>query len=291
MARIRTIKPEFWTDPSIMECSLSARLLLIGMLNFADDKGNIEGSVKMIKVQIFPADNIEVSPLLEELIKNGLILLYVVSGRNYYHIKGFVKHQKINRPSPHRCPIYEPSLKAHGGLSEDSPPEGKGREGKGEEGNNIYIDHSLNTHGGLSESIPQDKHPHNLEEVYVEPVASGDSDEAIEELQRMNFDILWKRYPAQVNKNAAYAGFKATVRNTGELQQINMALDKYLKHLEANDWKSPQNGDTWFTGGWKDYIRWREPEKKKGAQGGAKKSGKFHGLDDKDYRTESSFGG
>jgi hypothetical protein len=41
MARIRTIKPEFWTDEKIVECSFEARLMFIGMFNFADDKGNL----------------------------------------------------------------------------------------------------------------------------------------------------------------------------------------------------------------------------------------------------------
>ncbi len=274
MARIRTIKPEFWTDPSIMECSLSARLLLIGMLNFADDKGNIEGSAKMIKVQVLPADDVDVSPLLEELVENDLLIPYTVNGRKYYHIKGFTKHQQINRPSPPRCPLYEDSLSAHGGLTEDSRPEGKGREGKGKEEESVYTREDKNS---------------------KEPEVPTNSDAVVEELNRMNFESLWGRYPVQIRKEDAYKSFKATVKNAGDLQQINMALDKYLKHLAlpVNKWKSPQNGDTWFDTGWKDFVNWREPKtpEQKGAQSGARKSGKFHGLDDKDYRAEPQFGG
>ena len=40
MARIRSIKPEFWTAEQVMECSPMARLLFIGMWNFCDDGGN-----------------------------------------------------------------------------------------------------------------------------------------------------------------------------------------------------------------------------------------------------------
>jgi len=39
MARIRTIKPEFWVSEQVGECSPNARLLFIGMWNFCDDRG------------------------------------------------------------------------------------------------------------------------------------------------------------------------------------------------------------------------------------------------------------
>lgn len=132
MARIRTIKPDFWTDEKLTECSLSARLLFIGMLNFADDNGNLAASAKKLKMQIFPADNIECQPLLDELVAQGIVIEYSVNGDNYLNIKGFKKHQVINRPSNSNIP--QPS------INDDSVshPEGviDGREGKGREEDN-----------------------------------------------------------------------------------------------------------------------------------------------------------
>ncbi|BBS32788.1 TPA: hypothetical protein QH575_004817 [Enterobacter kobei] len=107
MARIRTIKPEFWTDEKIVECSFEARLMFIGMFNFADDKGNLVRSPKRIKMQIFPADMIDCEPLIKELRVAGLISEYSVSGVEYIHIDGFSKHQKINRPSATTIPTPE----------------------------------------------------------------------------------------------------------------------------------------------------------------------------------------
>ena len=134
MARIRTIKPEFWTDETLTECSLSARLLFIGSWNFADDNGNLEHSAKQLKMKVFPADDVKVTPLLNELIAHGLLIEYSVSDKKYLHIKGFLKHQVINRPSKSNIPPFDESLRTHGTLTEDSLTEGKGsgREGKGE---------------------------------------------------------------------------------------------------------------------------------------------------------------
>jgi len=125
MARIRTIKPDFWTDEKLTDCSLSARLLFIGTWNFADDSGNLDRSHKQIKARVFPLDNVDCEPLLLELITQGLLIEYAVEGKQYLHIKGFEKHQLINRPSKPTCPSYEGSVSAHAGR--------KGRKGK--EGN------------------------------------------------------------------------------------------------------------------------------------------------------------
>lgn len=140
MARIRTIKPEFWSDDTITECSLSARLLFIGIWNFADDAGNLDRSHKQIKTRIFPLDNINCEPLIQELLTHGLLIEYSVSGQKYLHIPGFAKHQLINRPSKPVVPAYEESLRTHVALTEGSVSthpvrEGKGREGSGREGN------------------------------------------------------------------------------------------------------------------------------------------------------------
>lgn len=128
MARIRSIKPEFFTDEKLIECSTSARLLFVGVLVFADDEGNLDRSAKQLKVQVFPADNIDCEPLLQELMARELLVEYSSSGKNYLHVKSFKKHQKIDRPSKPRFPLYEESLRTQRPLVEDSLPEGKGRE-------------------------------------------------------------------------------------------------------------------------------------------------------------------
>jgi hypothetical protein len=133
MARIRTIKPDFWTDETITECSLSARLLFIGSWNFADDNGNLDRSYKQLKMKVFPGDDVKIVPLVHELIAHGLLIEYSLNGNKYLHIKGFEKHQIINRPSKTQIPIFDESLMTHEPLTEDSLTEGKGREleGKG----------------------------------------------------------------------------------------------------------------------------------------------------------------
>ncbi len=100
MARIRSIKPEFWTNEKILECSPIARLLFIGMWNFADDTGRLPFSPKTLKAQIFPSDEIshaDIARMIDELSTNDLITIYYIEEKGYLLINGW-SHQKIDRP-------------------------------------------------------------------------------------------------------------------------------------------------------------------------------------------------
>lgn len=137
MARIRTIKPEFWTSEQVMECSPLSRLLFIGLWNFCDDAGNHPMSPKTIKALIFPGDDVtasQVSVMLDELVANRLIALYESSSKQYLHVMGW-HHQKIDRPTFKHPEFVESSTIDQRDIEEDSPSDGRvltpGREGKG----------------------------------------------------------------------------------------------------------------------------------------------------------------
>lgn len=99
MARIRTVKPEFWSSEQVMSCTPLARLLFIGIWNFCDDGGNHPLSPRTIKALVFPGDDITVESvdgLLGELKSSNLIALYSVEGKTYLHVRGW-RHQKIDK--------------------------------------------------------------------------------------------------------------------------------------------------------------------------------------------------
>lgn len=136
MARGRIIKPEFWDDEKLAEISRDARLLFIGMWNHSDDYGVIKGNIKWLKAQIFPYDEISYECFenwLNEVINKNFILKFTSDGQQYFLIKNFYKHQKVEKPSKTRNAIPPPEIT----LPEHSPntprmvvDEGKGREVK-----------------------------------------------------------------------------------------------------------------------------------------------------------------
>lgn len=116
---------------------MSARLMFIGMLNFSDDNGNQAYSAKRLKMQIFPADSIDTQPLLDELLAQGVLIEYSVSGEKYIHIKGFTKHQLINRPSSSSIPkpvINEHSVSPQAKITDGVDGSGKERSNTAPEG-------------------------------------------------------------------------------------------------------------------------------------------------------------
>jgi hypothetical protein len=95
--RARNLKPGFFSNEQLAEVSIEARLLFAGLWCMADREGRLEYRPKRIKMQIFPADAIDVEPLISELQEQTLILMYAVKGNAYVWIPGFGKHQ---RPHP-----------------------------------------------------------------------------------------------------------------------------------------------------------------------------------------------
>lgn len=99
MARMRMVKPEFWTSEQVVECSPLARLLFIGLLNFCDDRGVHPASYRRLKMEVFPADAMEIKPLIEELISTELIGSFESEGVSYWYVTGFTKHQRTSHPN------------------------------------------------------------------------------------------------------------------------------------------------------------------------------------------------
>lgn len=102
MARIRSIKPEFFTSEQIVECSMNARLLFIGLWCFSDDSGVHPHSAARMKMEIFPSDTITkqaIDGLVDELIAVGLLDAYKVADQAFVRVTGWKAHQRIDQPS------------------------------------------------------------------------------------------------------------------------------------------------------------------------------------------------
>lgn len=107
MARIRTIKPEFWQDETIGTLSPSARLLFIATWNLADDEGLLKWTPQFVKASVFMYDDTitadTAAHLMNEVAEAGLVFPYAVrGGAQMAYVVNFRRHQKINRPQASR---------------------------------------------------------------------------------------------------------------------------------------------------------------------------------------------
>lgn len=92
--RARNIKPGFYKNADLAECSVEARLLAPGLWMLADREGRLVDRPKQIKGEIFPYDNMEVEKLLQELQEKNHITRYQIGGVKYIQITRFLDHQK-----------------------------------------------------------------------------------------------------------------------------------------------------------------------------------------------------
>lgn len=94
--RSRNIKPGFYKNDELSTCTVWARLLAPGLWMLADRDGKLKDRPRQIKAEIFPFDDVDVGPLLEELHRVKHIIRYNIDGRQYIKITGFTVHQKTH---------------------------------------------------------------------------------------------------------------------------------------------------------------------------------------------------
>lgn len=135
MARMRTLKPEFWTDEVIVELTPYARLFYQGCWNFAIcDRGHLDDSPKSLKLKILPADNVDPVELIDELLKFGrLVRKQMPDGRTYLHLPTLDKHSKADTRWSTRCqycasegytkPVSAPPAQDELAQTQESVPE------------------------------------------------------------------------------------------------------------------------------------------------------------------------
>jgi len=118
MARIRTIKPEFFVDDDLGDLPIETRYVFIGLFCQADRDGKMDDKPRILKVQIAPYDNIDIGAALDDLSgENGhkpFIRRYVGGdGRKYIQIINWHRHQR-----PHHTERQSPRP----GATEEAPP-------------------------------------------------------------------------------------------------------------------------------------------------------------------------
>jgi hypothetical protein len=175
MSRIRTIKPAFFRSLNVGGLPKATRLTYVGLWTYADDAGRGVDDPRLIKAELWPLDDdYPVKKVAADLAllaapsdcsqcpddKHGFICRYG-DGR-YFHIIHW-SHQTISHPQLsllQSCPLHERSRnvpESNGNVHGTTPEsnrndpgrgpersrkrtgtiqgEGKGREGKGKEGN------------------------------------------------------------------------------------------------------------------------------------------------------------
>jgi hypothetical protein len=130
VARIRTIKPEFWSDEKVARCSRDARLTFWGLVSEADDEGRMLYVPKKLAGVIYPHDD-DVTPRrfdgwVRELEGQGIVVIYEAHGFWYLAFLNWQKHQKISHPKPRGYPPPPERFRNGSGMAPESDPHRSG---------------------------------------------------------------------------------------------------------------------------------------------------------------------
>lgn len=97
--KIRTIKPEFFSDEKVARLPIEARLLYIALWGCSDDNGTFKAHPAFVRSQAFPYDDIPVAEVrgwLELLAELGMVAFFTYDGETYGSIRSFREHQKLD---------------------------------------------------------------------------------------------------------------------------------------------------------------------------------------------------
>ena len=158
LGRIRTIKPEFPQSESMGRVNRECRLCFILLFTLADDSGRLRGNSRMLASLLYPYDDDAkkyIDSWLTDLHKEGCITRYEIDGDQYIQINKWLQHQKIDKPSPSKIPVFDDS-RGFANIRDDSVADQGKDQGKDQEEERIKEARKLASPDGVSDSVWQD---------------------------------------------------------------------------------------------------------------------------------------
>lgn len=266
--RSRNIKPGFFHNEELVECSFPARILFIGLWCLADREGYLEDRPKKIKIQVFPADPVDCEALLCELDEAALILRYEADGEKYIWIPGFRAHQNPHRrEKPSEFPPHPDDAERRRGpageKTEQVPTKDRPRtdqdQAEGEPGhgrarlnpdilNPDILNPETNTpqppSGGQGDKSPEDPP--------LKPEFSG----RVPQVYHPDFERFWAEYPMRGGKKGSKRkAFEAWWRAMRDGLTTPEKIIADIVRLRASYGEFPPDAVTWINGRrWEDEV-------------------------------------
>ena len=242
MARIRTIKPEFFEHYDLWKAEteegLPLRVAFAGLWTICDREGRFRWEPPRLKIKTLPYDDVDFSRVLHALTTRGFVVRYRVNDCEYAYIPSFTRHQVINNkeraselPNPNDCEGLTRASRVDDAcptaLNPDQAEQGTRNKEQGKE--------QGTRKDGDATASPVDS------TALVKP---GYSDE---------FETFWRHYPEKAGKKPASKAF-TKARKSISLEGLLQALERYIEVCHAK--RRPYcHAATWL-----NQERWNDEE-------------------------------
>jgi hypothetical protein len=216
LMRSRNIKPGFFRNEALSDCSPLTRILFAGLWCIADREGRLEDRPKRIRADVLPYDDGSVDAMLDELHRAGFILRYQAAGVALIQVLNFEKHQ-----NPH-CKEPASSLPAP-----DSP------------GASPVLVSGKPSSSPADSLIPDSLIPDSL--IPDSGFPQSDARASVKRRRRAvieysdDFETAWGLYPrhAGASKKEAFEAWEEAVRLGGEPTAMINGASAYARYCEA----------------------------------------------------------
>ena len=221
MARARNIKPGFFTNDLIAEMSPWARLTFIGLWTLADKAGRMLYRPKKIKMELFPGDNIDVEPLIDELITHGFVEVYEADGIAVLAVINFTKHQNPHpKEKESELPPKKPVESTIRGKSRQAV-ESNGPAAKSSEPTGLIPDIRIPDSGSLNADNPQSRDGADAPD-RCKPPRKKSKGKTLSPEQIERFERWYSEWPRKVNRAKAEEKW-AEIDPDDELTEVMVA--------------------------------------------------------------------
>lgn len=154
MARIRTVKPDFFRHEGLQDLEMQhpgqyPMFVFEGLWLLCDKEGRFEWKPRQIKLDILPFLPFDMGDTLYILEEAGFITKYTTDGKDYGFIKSFSTHQRIQGKelqAPARYPTPPENTQGSNGEAPETQPRSQEREKERERERKVYIGANAPTH-------------------------------------------------------------------------------------------------------------------------------------------------
>lgn len=259
----RIIKESICASDTIEKLSSLEESMFYRLIVNCDDYGRFDARPKILKSRLFPLKERlslkDVESALRALADAGCVRLYSVDSKPYLYLPSWEVHQTIRAKKSKYPEPTESNLVANDtNLNEKNF-------------NDCICNQMISDESRCSRNPIQSES--NTNNVHLQDASAL-------------FERLWGIYPSKKGKGKVSDTQKKRLLIIG-FEEMERAINRYQMDLEKDEWRKPQNGSTFFTSGYVDYLdcNWQEEPKQQQAEDKSNESDRFSVLED-DFRKE-----